>query len=481
MLYFGAIIVLVLAVIAFVFIPALGGSSAGKTISFGKWNGTPIEYVQDSYLIRQMQALTEQVQEQGQEVSQFTYYQIMQSAFRSAVVRLAILDSLKTAGYAVPESVVNKNLLQYYMDETGRFSQKRFNETPETTRTKYRNQLTEDLNAQRYAEDMLGSQSGLFGLKTSSNEIDLIKSMASPERSFEYVSFSVAEYPEAELAVWGKKNSSLFVKHNLSLISVDTEAVAKKAAGAVKNGEVTFEDAVTTWSNRTGTDAAGKLQNSYRNDLNYLFTDAKDLETVLALTVGEISPIVKTGNTFAIVRCDADTVEPDFSDPTILSAVSSYMKTNEKGTIEDYFMSEAAAFAASAREDGFDTAITVAGLSKNSTPSFSINYGNTDIMAPVPGDSNAELAGAEKNEKFFKTAFGLASGAISEPVLVGSNFLILKLLEEKAADPQMQEMVPMFYNYYSSSWAQNTLSAAFLADKKFEDNFMNTYLEYFLN
>lgn len=300
LLYFGAIIVLVLAVIAFVFIPALGGSAKGKTVAFGKWNGTPIEYVQDSYLLRQMQAITEQVQQEGQEINQFTSYQIMQSAFRSAVVRMAILDSLKTAGYAIPESVVNANLVNYYTDASGRFSQKRFNETPETTRSKHRSQLTEDLNAQRYIEDMLGSQSGLFGLKTSSKEINLIKSMASPERSFDYVAFSVADFPMTEVAAWGATNANLFVKHDISLITVETEAVAKKAANAIKNGEVSFEDAVTTWSTRTGTDAAGKLQNSYRTDLNNLFTDAKDLETVLALKAGETSSIIKTGSSLTL-------------------------------------------------------------------------------------------------------------------------------------------------------------------------------------
>lgn len=481
LLYFGAIIVLVLAVVAFVFIPALGGSAKGKTISFGKWNGKPVEYVQDSYIIRQMQALTEQVQQQGQELDQYTYYQIMQSAFRAAIVRLAILDSIKTAGYAVPESVVNKRLVNYYIDESGRYSQKRFNETPETTRAKYRNQLTEDLNAQRFAEDMLGSQGGHFGLKTSSKEIDLIKSMASPERSFEYVSFSIENFPQTEVAAWGKVNSELFVKHNLSVITAETEAIVKKAGSAIKNGEVSFEDAVTTWSTRNGTDAEGNLQSSYRKDLNNLLADAKDLETVLALGVGETSGIIKIGSSFALIRCNGNTVEPDFSNATVLAAATSYMKNNEKGKIEDYFMNLASVFVENARKEGFDIACSTAELDKKTTSPFGLNYGNKEIMSEVPSASITEFAGAEKNEKFLLTAFGLEAGSISEPVLIGSNFIILKLLEEKAADPQMQEMMPMFYNYYASSWAESTLSAAFLSDKKLEDNFMKTYLEHFLN
>ena len=45
----------------------------------------------------------------------------------------------------------------------------------------------------------------------------------------------------------------------------------------------------------------------------------------------------------------------------------------------------------------------------------------------------------------------------------------------------MLEMVPLFYNYYATNWAQETLSNMVLADKRFKDDFMTTYLEYFLN
>lgn len=481
MLWFGAIFIFVLSAITFVAIPTAGGSAQSTTPVFGKWNGTPIEYVQDSYFIRQIQALSEQMQSQGQEINQYNYYQVMQSAFNSSAIRLGILEELKAAGYKVPQTLVNKNLVQYYQDENGKYSAKLYSETPETTRESRRSVMAEELTAQRYTEDFFGTRSGVYGLKTSSKETELVKTMSSPERSFAYASFATSSYPATETVAWGQANPDLFVKHSLSLITVDTEAAAKKVAASLSKNEITFEDAVTTYSTRTGTDAAGKLTDSYRKDLNTLFTDAKDLETILALQSSAISTIVKAGDAFAIVRCDAAPANPDFTDASVIAAVSSYMNTNERGKIEDYFMNKAKQFSALASAKGFDAACSESGIEKKTTTAFGINYGNANIMTPVPVETSTELATAVKSETFFEKAFKLKSGEVSEPILLGTNVVVLQVAEEKAADPQIIEMVPLFYNYYASSWAQGSLSSAFLKSEKLEDNFMATYLKYFLN
>jgi len=481
MLWVGAVFILILSAITFVFVPAAGQNTANSTLVFGKWNGKPIEYVQDSYVIRQIQTLSEQMQSQGQEINQFTNFQIMQSAFNSAAVRFAILEELKSAGYTVPQSVVNKALVPYYLDAKGKYSTRIYNDTPEATRSSRRALATEELTAQRYIDDIFGTQSTAFGLKTNSKETALIAAMTGPERSFTYASFSTGAYPESEVVAYGKANPSLFVKHDLSIITVDTEAVAKKVAASLAKNEIPFEDAVTTYSTRTGADAGGKLTNSFRNDLNGLFTDAKDLETVLAIAPGALGAIVKAGSEFAIVRCNAAPVEPDFANASVIAAVSSYMNSNERGKIEDYFMAKAKEFAAAARSAGFEAACKASGIEKKTTTAFAINYGNAQILSPLPVETNTELASAVKSETFFKTAFGLKGTDVSEPVLLGTDVLVLQMNEEKAADSQMLEMIPLFYNYYAGSWSQGTLSDSVLKSKKLQNDFMTTYLKYFLN
>lgn len=482
MLYGGAIFILLLSVVTFVAIPTAGTSvAANNSIVFGKWDGTPIEYAQDSYFIRQMQTISDQMKSQGQEINQYSYYSIMQSAFNSAVVRLAILDELKAAGYKVPQANVDKALIPYYQDANGRYSSKLYSETAESTRASRRKIMAEDLTAQRFIDDIFGDQNGTYGLKTATGETDLVKKMSGPERTFNYVAFSTSAYPESESAAWGMEHAELFAKHDLSLITVDTEATAKKVAGMLAKNELSFEDAVTTYSTRVGTDAAGKLTKSFRVDLNKLFTDAKDLDTVLTLEPGTLSGIVKADKNWALVRCDSATVEPDFSNAQVLAAVTSYINENERGRVEDYFVAKAKEFSEAANRNGLDAACSAFGVEKKTTSSFGINYGNVSILSPVPVDTATELSGAQSSETFFKTAFALSASTVSEPVLLGSNVVVLQLAEEQAADPQIAGMIPQFYDYFSRSWAQNALSSEYLKSDKLENSFLSTYLEYFLN
>lgn len=480
-LWFGAVFILLLSVVTFVYIPTSRRTFDGHdNITFGEWNGKPIEYVQDSFFVRQLQAISAQMEQQGQQINQFNNFQIMKQAYDSTVVRLAILDDLKKAGYKVPLSLVNKELVSYYLDENGKYSAKVFNATPESTRVIQRATTTEEMSVRRYAEDMFGDNSGTYGLKTGTKEIELVKTMSGPERSFSYVSFSTADYPESEYVAYGIANAALFAKHDLSVITVDTEAAAKKVTDALAKKTITFDDAVTTYSTKSGTDSTGKLLKSLRFDLNALFADAKDLESVLSLKSGDVSPALKTGKTYAIVRCNAAPVEADFANPASVTAVKDYMTINERGKIEDYFVAKAKDFSSAARVSGFDAASKAQGLTVKSTTPFAINYGNASVLSPVPAQANPELSAASKSETFFKTAFSLAPDAVSDPVILGTNVVVLKVNEEKAADTQINEMLPVFYNYYAGSWSQETFAGSILKDKRHADAFMETYLKYFL-
>lgn len=480
-LWFGAVFILILAVITFVFIPTTSGASGSSTLVFGKWNKKNVEYVQDSFFIRQFQNLSEQMQNQGQQVNQFTYYQIMQSAFTSAIIRFAILEELEKAGYLMPTQLVDRTLVNYYLDSNGQYSASLYQQTPELTRSTRRKQIQEELTAQRFLTDTFGNSSQMYGYKVSTKELDFLKTSASPERSFSYVAFSTDTYPDAQSLAWAKNNASLFIKYNLSAIVVDTEAVAKKVSQSIANNEITFEDAVTTYSNQSGTDTTGKITRSFAYEVQTLFSNKNDLESVTSLTSGQLSPIVKTTNSFAIVRCDGDAVQPNFDDETILSSIKSYMKTNEKGIIQDYFVSYAKDFTNKARADGFAPAASANKLDVKTTSAFCLNYGNNDILTPVPIESNIELSSVVNNENFFKVAFALKANEVSEPIIADPYVLVLQLLEEKTADQQNLEMLPYLYSYYANSWSQNALSNAILKSPKFKDNFMETYLKYFLN
>ncbi|HOS34555.1 MAG TPA: hypothetical protein PKW72_01940 [Treponemataceae bacterium] len=481
LLFVGAVLILILAAVAFVFIPALGGSASGKILEFGKWNGKPIEYIEDTFFVRQFQYMANSLQEQGGELDQFNHYRVMRSAFSAAVLRLAILDELESAGYRPSQALINRYLLPYYMDQNGKYSARIFEETPEITRSQRRNLVTEELTAQRYIEDVFGTPDREFGLKISSKETELLAQMAGPQRSFNYVSFSTSDYPESEILSFGKANEDLFVKYSFTLVTADSLSAIKNVEKRISREEVSFDDAVVNYSTRIGTNEKGKLSKSLRTDINTLFSDADDLAAVLALAPGETSEPVMAGKVYALVRCDEAPVSPDFADAAVISAVRSYMNLNERGRIEEYFMNQAKAFAETARLQGFDNACELNGLQKNSTPHFSINFGNVELLSQIPVQSHAAFSEAVRNETFFKTAFSIPPASVSDPVLLGKEILVLQASEEKAADPQLSEIIALEYDRYASSWAMKTANDMFLSSDKLEDNFMETYLEYFLN
>lgn len=480
-LWVGAVLIFVMSAIAFVFIPSSRGFGNQKTLVFGKWNKKSIEYVQDSFFIRQIQNISEQYRSQGQELDQFAYFQVMHSAFNSTVIRYAIQDELEKVQYEVPTFLVNKNLVNYYLDSDGKYSANLYEQTPETTRVSRRKQLTEDLTVQRYISDIFGTQSGLYGIKTSGAEANFIKSMASPERSFSYVAFETSTYPDSEVARYAQENPNKFVKYPLLMISLDSEADAKRVASSISKEEITFEDAIATYSTHYGTSSDGVLTGDFAYQLETFFTDAKDLELVKSLSVNAISPIVKAGSSFAIVKKIAQEVQADLNDTEIIGSVKSYMRSNELGRIQDYHLAQAEEFVKKARESNFAQVAEDYNIAVQTTASFTINYGGSDILSTIPAETNPELASANKNEAFFKEAFTLEAGAISNPLMLDSYIVVLKLLEEKASDQDNNEMIPYFYKYYAMSWAQDSLSNEFLQSDKLEDNFIKVYLENFLN
>lgn len=484
--FVGAVIVLLLAVAIFVFIPTAGGAAA-RAISFGEWDGTPVEFAQDSYFLRQAQALEAQYQSMGGQASDTSRYFIMRQAYQYAILRLAVLDELKAASYAPTDREINRALIaQYYTDESGRPSDALYNNTQEAVRMARRRIVSEELAASRYMYDCLGDPNGMFGLKASAREGAFLSAMRYPERSFHYVAFTEADYPESEVVRFGEENADLFASLNLSMITVDEQGEAERIRAMIASGESSFEDAVAASSTRRRTDASGKILNNMRKDINALFPDAADLDAVLGLGEGELSAPVRSGSFYAIVRRDGAETPPDFSSSETVDQVRRYMEINERGTIEDYIMTMADDFSKDAARAGFDAAAEEYGRVRMETNSFSLNFGGFALLPALADNSDAVLAGASRSEEFFREAFSLEEGEVSRPIALGSSAVVLSPSEEGARGepdgggdgedaPLMQEI-----SYYSADWAFSSIMEMFFASDKFRDNFDATYMRYFI-
>lgn len=455
----GSVIILVFSVISFVFIPAAGGQAGGNAKAvLGKWKGKQLNYTADGLFLHSYRQLHRAAEMRGYLRSdnkiqqEFIEHHMMRTAFNAAMVQLAAQEEVLHAGFYLPDKNINKELISFYKDQNGVYSDKLYQQTPEQQRLAYRREVIEYLTAQRYIEDNFGTYNAGFGLKSSSQETSFIQKMAEKERTFKYIVFEESQFPQEKIRAFGKEHADLFAEHSLSMLTFASKEDADKTAQALSAGKVTFADAVATNSTKAGTDSSGKLLSPYRTTVNRTFPESKDLDTVLKLKVDELSPVVKTAGGYAIVKSTAPVKAADFTQPETQERVFSYMKSNERGVIEDYLEQKAKTFVEAAKINGFAQEASSNGLVVQVSNPMTLNYGNADVLPQIASQSDTFFAAAVKNESFFKTAFALKPEEISAPVLLGAHVLVLQLDEEKSVSPETQNNIATYYQQFASMW-----------------------------
>lgn len=479
----GSIFILVLAAISFIFIPAMAQGGGNKIPPFGKYNGKPIEYTPDSKMAYYMELYADQYKQQGREINDSTYYSILSNAFNSAALNMAFTDEVESSGYVVSEKAVDREMIPYFYDSTGKYSPRIFKETPDTQKIALRKNINENLIHNRYVNDVLGEEANqsvqtktnLYGLKKSSKEIEFIKKISGTQRSFNMAFFSLDNYPLTEVAKYVKDNADLFSKYNLSVINADTKDEATSILNKIKNNEVTFEDAVKELSTKTYSADDGKLFSDYKYELKNILETADDIEKIDALAANDYSEIIQFKNGYGFIRCDGEITIANENDEELLNDVLAYIKSNEAGKIEDYFIANAKDLATAATSDGLTKAANTFGAEVAEIPAFPINYGNNQLMGTVPSDIVSQISGAQYNEEFLKTAFSLKAKEISEPMVVGSNIIVLQLDEEITSADADGDTLSFMYPYYVTQFDQNAVNRFFMTSEKFENNLFDVY------
>jgi uncharacterized protein TP_0929 len=492
----GSVIILIFSIIAFVFVPAAGGQAGSNTKTMlGKWKNKRLDYTADGLFLREYRQLHRAAELRGylrndnnnKAQQEFIERQIMRSAFNASMIQLAAQEEALSAGFYLPNKNINKALFSYYTDSTGAYSEKLYTDTSEQQRLANRREVIEYLTAQRYIEDNFGTYDNIFGLKTSSAETAFVQKMADKERIFKYVVFEESQFPQDKIRAYGEEHAELFAEHNLLMLTFNSQEDANKTAQALQKGETTFEDAVITNSTKLGTDSNGKLLSPYRTTVNRTFPESQDLDTVLKLDVDEVSPVVKTSSGYAIVKCTAPVTPADFTLTETQDRVLSYMKSNERGIIEDYLEQKAKTFIETAKIGGFAHEAAVNDLIVQTSNPITLNYGNAAILPQISYQSDTFFAAGLRNDTFFKKAFALKQGEISEPILLGSNVLVLQLDEEKACSEETLNNIESSYRQFASiwyyeyplamlayqqlPWGQQTFIDFVLNSKNFTDNF----------
>ena len=435
----GGILILLIAAFIFVLVPALaGGAGQNRLPAYGSYNGVPIKFEEGTEFYSLANQAVQRMEQQGYsfnaDYASFFYSMAFSQAFNQVVGPMALRDMTNRSGWIAPDRAVDRALINQYYSESGEFSQAIYNATPDDTKRKYQEQVVDALTAGRSYEDLFGSFSSfgknkLYGLKRSSQELEFIRQMGSSVHEFEYVAFSMKTFPEDKTKEFANVKSDKLTKYDLAVITTNDENKAKDVLKRISNAEITFEDAVTSYSTKTtGDSESGKITQNRQYQIAGLLKDPSKVDEVTVLAKDALSSPVELNNGWAIFKCLGESVKPNFDDADDLKAATSYIYSHEKGVVQDYYMAKANDFVAAAATSGYNDACAKQGLKKQATPSFALNWNNTTLIGKSNVEDKPELKGAMTNENFLAAAFKLGEGEVSSPIVVSEtdNILVLR-------------------------------------------------------
>jgi parvulin-like peptidyl-prolyl isomerase len=486
-IYGGTIVILVITVIAFVFIPSMGGSfSTPSAPKFGSWDGKPIIYTADSYFASQVAQINDYLRQQGLSEQNFQLYayQVWNMAFQSAVIRTALIDTVQKSGYRVTEKGLDEALLQnqeFFVD--GVFSVEKYNKTPMSTKLSIRKTTREDLLVRRYYED-------LYTIAPSTAESSFIASMAKPQRSISYISIPLSDFPDEQVVSWGKNNADLFRTLALSQVTItSSEADAKKILQQVKDNKLSFEDAAKSHSQDSYADKGGDAGNLVYYSFSQNFADSAAASTIASLAKGDISEVYSIGEgAWAFFKMNSDPTPPDFALTKTLEEVRAYLEQKEKGILESWAIAKANGMISSPDLASFEKTASSLGYKLKSAGPFIINLGNPTfyaynqqiplLQAPYPLGSE-DLVAAESDESFMTELFSLSKGKVSKPIIVDDTVVVFGITDDKDATDDDTALVKFGYPYFHQQTVETQTRNAFLKSKKFKDEFSTMFFKIF--
>jgi len=479
LLYVFSVVILIIVVVTFVALPFRPGNFGPGSLVFGSYNGEDIRFIgnPENYFARQRDLLNQQVESQHANASpELMTYQVWRGAFERTVIHTAILQDAHRSGLLVTGHKVDLALAEYgpYI-VNGKFSVDAYNRTPPTEREATRELQTEDLIQQQYYDDIL------YGQKVSTKAVDFIKGMASPERQFRYVVFSFAQYPADLVVQYGQQHASLFRTINLSRITIKSgESDANAIYQKLEENPNLFEEIAKNQSKDSYADKGGEMGWVDYNDLKVDFQNVADLDKLFTLKGGQISQVIKTSFGWVVYRVNQPARQPDFTDPNTIKTARTYMEQFERGRIEDYLSNLGNKFRDSAAKLGFDAASVGEGLAVHQTNYFPINYGNAFFLPQIKAmDNNNALASGAYKQDFLQEVFSLKVRAISKPIILDTNVVVMQPLDERSAPDGETNAIGSYYPYIVQQYMQTDLGDQIMQSPKFVDNFQQVFFKNF--
>ena len=490
-LYVGSVVILVLVTVVFLAGDLLSPRGSDYENTYGYYDKVPISIVPNNMFHQTLGNYIQYYQSQGHDMSnQWIAAQIWRQAYEAAVVHTAILKLMNRSNYHVPEKTVDKRVAQLpEFQENGRFSPTLYNRMKETDRLAKWRQTQEEIVKNLYFSDYYD------GMLMTNAEAEFIGSLASPERNFQVVSFSVEDYPESEFISYGEANAHLFDSIHLSRITVTaSEREAKKILDTIQSGTITFEDAARAHSQDGFADRGGDMGTRYNFDLERDIPSSEDRDAVLNLRQGELSSVIKAGESWVIYRAEEELVKADFEEEIVMERVRSYLRNFDRGRMEDWAIQEANDFTSFVTENrlSFEDAARIRNIEARSFGPFPLVYGGPEIIAYYGGSpmmlysvfNNFEIPGFDpnymtdlsKNETFWKAAFSTPLQTPSEPVVQGNNVFVFMPTEEiSVEETTAKDVASMYLSYWMGMLAEQSMQPYFMNNPRMDDRFWQVY------
>lgn len=483
-LYVGSVVILVLVVVTFLGGDLLSGG-VGRNVgdlTFGYYDNVPISWVPGNMFSQYYENAVRFYQSQGLSLDNFQVAaQIWRQAYEAAVVHTAILQVVNRSNYKVPDRTVDRNVAQLpQFQENGRFSSTLYRQMPEASRMNLWRQTQEELAKIMFFRDF-------FGLLIPNGEVEFIANMATPMRSFEMVAFRVDAYPESEYLSFAHDNPELFNTIHLSRITVGTEREARRIHDSIVNGTTTFEEAARSQSQDGFADRGGDVGIRYVFELDHEIPSSAARQVVFGLGTGDLSDVINIGGDWAIFRVESELTQSDFDDPTVMDRVRAYIRSFQRGRMEDWAIDQSIDFIAEANNVGFDNAARWQNLDRGNFGPLPINFGGIDLFTSLESFSNSfsdlgvNAQDVSANENFWRIAFSTEINTPSEPMVQGNNVLVFFPIEQIDTDESfIENIAAMYENHYLNSITEQSLQFYFLSNERMDDFFWETYFRYFM-
>ena len=112
------------------------------------------------------------------------------------------------------------------------------------------------------------------------------------QRGFKVALFSKSDFPLEEKIKYANQNANKFNKYDMSVITVEEKSNAESIAKRIANNEITFEDAISEYSDKNYSSSDGKLTNAYQYQIENLLENKEDLASITDLSVGSVSAVI---------------------------------------------------------------------------------------------------------------------------------------------------------------------------------------------